>query len=314
MPHYWYYAIKAERIKKKMEQATKAFNERDKCSQNLAQYDQYYAEYEQHDKKLNQQLVMIKDALVKQKKDMGLYEYPSTPSLVSHLGECLDSKPRAYFERTKREVWHKNTIAKWVYQHKLENVTTSDDEREINCEYERFKKKHSQILSICEKRIQDLEDEDYVMLEDSMSSLHLESLKGSQKEEPEITREYVKLIGGDTIPPQYSKEISRYQPSDSERTKAMEDALNAVREFTHEPNIAQNGNINSCTMKEMWDYENGIMGPGKRKRDSNSIQQESIGPQVPQSRDCGLCGGSHQTTECPHESRFSQLGEDPSTN
>ena len=54
MQHYWYYAIKAERIKKKMEQATKAFNERDKCSQNLAQYDQYYAEYEQHDKKLNQ--------------------------------------------------------------------------------------------------------------------------------------------------------------------------------------------------------------------------------------------------------------------
>ena len=95
----------------------------------------------------------------------------------------------------------------------------------------------------------DLEDEDYLMLEDSMSSLHLESLKGSQKEEPEITREYVKLIGGDTIPPQYSKEISWYQPSDSERTKAMEDALNAVREFTHEPNIAQNGNINSCTMK-----------------------------------------------------------------
>ena len=44
-------------------------------------------------------------------------------------------------------------------------------------------------------------------------------------------------------------------------------------------------------MKEMWDYENGIMGPGKRKRDSNSIQWESIGPQVPQSRDCGLCGG-----------------------
>ena len=96
---------------------------------------------------------MIKDTLVKQKKDMGLYEYPSTPNLVSHLGEGLDSKSRAYFERTKREVWHKNTIAKWVYQHKLENVTASDDEKEISHEYERFKKKQSQILSICKKRI-----------------------------------------------------------------------------------------------------------------------------------------------------------------
>ena len=35
---------------------------------------------------------------------------------------------------------------------------------------------------------------------------------------------------------------------------------------------------------------------------------------MPQSRDCGLYGRSHQTIECPHESRFSQLGEDPSTN
>ena len=38
--HYWYYAIKAERIKKKMNQATKAFNERDKSCQDQAQYDQ----------------------------------------------------------------------------------------------------------------------------------------------------------------------------------------------------------------------------------------------------------------------------------
>ena len=91
----------------------------------------------------------------------------------------------------------------------------------------------------------------------------------------------------------------------------MEDALDVVREFTHETNTIQNGNINSHTMKEMWDYENGIMGPGKRKRDSSSTQKESVGPQMPQSRNCGLCGGSHQTAECPHESRFSQLGEDP---
>ena len=54
----------------------------------------------------------------------GLYEYPSTPSLVSHLGEGLNSKPRVYFERTKREVWHQNTLVKKVYQHKMKNITT----------------------------------------------------------------------------------------------------------------------------------------------------------------------------------------------
>ena len=77
--HYWYYAIKAERIKKKMDQATKAFSERDKAYQDLAQYDQAYAEYEQHNRKFHQQLVTIKDIVSKPKQSEGLYEYPSTP-------------------------------------------------------------------------------------------------------------------------------------------------------------------------------------------------------------------------------------------
>ena len=162
-----------------MGQEAKAFSERDKGCQDLAQYDQAYAEYEKHNEKLHHQLVVIKDVLSKQKQSEGLYEYPSTPSLVSLLEEGLDSKPRAYFERTKREVWHQNTLAKKIYQHKIKNVTTDEDERKVNHEYERFKKRQAQILLICDKRIRDMEDGDYVMLEGSMSSLHLESLEGS---------------------------------------------------------------------------------------------------------------------------------------
>ena len=48
-----------------MDQAAKAFSERDKSCQDLAQYDQAYAEYEQHNKKLHHQLVIIKDMLSK---------------------------------------------------------------------------------------------------------------------------------------------------------------------------------------------------------------------------------------------------------
>ena len=88
-------------------------------------------------------MVVIKDMLSKQKQSEGLYEYPSTPSLVSHLGEGLNSKSRPYFERTKREVWHQNILAKKVYQHKMENITTDEDERKVNHEYERFKKRQA---------------------------------------------------------------------------------------------------------------------------------------------------------------------------
>ena len=71
----------------------------------------------------------------------------------------------------------------------------------------------------------------------------------------EIKVQYVRPIGGNSLPPQYLKEISRYQPSEKERVKAMKDALSTVRQFTSEGNLSRNGNLNTTTMKEMWDYE-----------------------------------------------------------
>ena len=50
----------------------------------------------------SKQLKTVDEVLSKQKTDTGIYEYPSFPSLVLHLGE-LDDKPKEYFERTKRE-------------------------------------------------------------------------------------------------------------------------------------------------------------------------------------------------------------------
>ena len=38
---------------------------------------------------------------------------------------------------------HKNTLAKWVHQHKMQNVNTSDDEREVEQEYQKFQKKQN---------------------------------------------------------------------------------------------------------------------------------------------------------------------------
>ena len=85
-----------------------------------------------------------------------------------------------------------------------------------------------------------------------------------------------------------------------------------VREFTNEPSSSKNGKTNSKVMREMWDYEDNMVGVGKRKRDSNSTQRESYEPQSPTTLNCDLCGGNHDTMGCPHESRFSQMGEGPS--
>ena len=139
---YWYYAVKAEQIKKKMDQATKTFHERDEYHGDSKLYDSLYAEYTKHVEKMHQQLTKIDEILSKRKADTGIYEYPSSPSLVLHLGE-LDDKPKEYFERTKKEVSHKNVLAKRVYQHKMQNIDMSDDERKVDQEYQKFKRKQN---------------------------------------------------------------------------------------------------------------------------------------------------------------------------
>ena len=263
---YWYYAIKAEQIKKKMDQVTKAFHERDDYYRDPKLYDSFYAEYKKHIENLHQQLKTINETLSKQKADMGIYEYLSSSSLVLHLGE-LDDKPKEYFERTKRELTRKNVLAKQVYQHKMQNVDTSDDERKIDQEYQKFKRKQGQLSSICEKKIQEIGEQDYLSIKRSRSISDL-----SVKEEIKV--QHIKPIGGNTLPPQYSREISRYQSSDKEKAKTMKDALSAVRQFTSEGNLSKNGNLNTTTMREMWDYENQELISSKTKGVSEIIPEK----------------------------------------
>ena len=226
-----------------------------------------------------------------------MYEYPSSPSLVLHLGE-LDDKPKEYFEKTKKEVSCKNSIAKWVHQHKMQNVNTSDDEREVEQEYQKFKKKQNQVSSICDKKIQEFEEQDYLPLKGSKSV-------SDPKNEEEIEVQHVKPIGENTLPPQYSKEISRYQPSEKERVRAMKDALSAVRHFMSEGNLSRNGNLNTTTMKEMWDYESQEPFSGKIRDISEKAPEKSRGSQAKSNNDCELCGGNHKVEQCPHERKFS---------
>ena len=117
------------------------------------------------------------------------------------------------------------------------------------------------------------------------------SLKGSKsapdpKDEEEIKVKYVKPIRGNTLPPEYSKEISRYQPSEKERVKAMKDALSAVRQFMSEGNLSRNGNLNTTTMKEMWDYESQEPFSGKIRNISKKIPEKSRGSQAKSNNEC----------------------------
>ena len=143
------------------------------------------------------------------------------------------------------------------------------------------------------------------------------SLNGSwsvsdPNDEEEIKVQHIRPIGGNTLPPQYSKEISRYQPSKKERVKAMKDALNAVRQFTSEGNLSRNGNLNTTTMKEMWDYKSQEPFSGKIREVSEVVPEKSKNLQSKPKIECELCGGDHKVEQCPHERKFN-LGMDTSS-
>ena len=177
-----------------MDQATRAFHERDEYYRDSKLYDSFYAEYTKHVKRLtHQQLKAVDEILSKWKTDTGISEYLSSPSLVLHLGE-LDDKPKEYFEKTEKEVSHKNALAKWVHQHKMQNVDTSDDERKVDQEYQKFKRKQNWVSSIRDRKIQELEEQDYLSMKGSKSVSDLNN-------EEEIKVQYVKPIGGNNLPP-----------------------------------------------------------------------------------------------------------------
>ena len=54
----------------------------------------------------------------------------------------------------------------------------------------------------------------------------------------------------------------------------MKDALNVVRQFTFKGNLNKNENINTTTMREMWDYKNEEPSLSKNKGASEVIQKD----------------------------------------
>ena len=125
------------------------------------------------------------------------------------------------------------------------------------------------------------------------------SLKGSrsvsdQNDEEEIKVQHIRPIGGNTLPPQYSKEISRYQPSEKEKVKAMKDTLSAVRQFTSEGNLSRIRNLNTTAMKEIWDYESQEPFSGKTRDVSAVDPEKSKNLQIKPKIKCELCGGNHK--------------------
>ena len=169
-----------------------------------------------------------------------LMTYPSLGNLMDVIQqEDMENKNREYFREMAKEVKVKDDIAQKVLNNRLLIVKTPQEKDKAHSHYDEHQKESQKLLNFCEKMMEKREKE--------IDSLELEQPKGvpevkkiSKKELDEKFRkiigqpQYVEPIGKNTLPPHYSREISRYEPPKPVKQKEREDLIKKVKEMTGE--------------------------------------------------------------------------------
>ena len=166
--------------------------------------------------------------------------YPSLGNLMDVIKqEDMEDKNRDYLREMAKEVEIKNDIAQKVLYNRLSVVQTPQEKDRAHSHYGEYQKESRKLLNFCEKMMEKREKE--------IDSLELEQPEGVP-EVKEISKEkldeklkeiidqpqYVEPIGKNTLPPHYSREISRYEPPKPVKQKEREDLIKKVKEMTGE--------------------------------------------------------------------------------
>ena len=169
-----------------------------------------------------------------------LMTYPSLGNLMDVIQqEDMGDKNREYFQEMAKEIKIKNDIAQKVLNNRLSVIRTPAEKGKTNLQYKEYQKESKKLLDFCEKMMGKREKE--------ADSIELEQPEGVPKVR-EISKEkldeklneiidqpqYVRPTGQNTLPPYYSREMSRYETPNPIKQKEREDLLEKVREMTSE--------------------------------------------------------------------------------
>ena len=196
-------------------------------------------QYNEVGNELNKQFDIVAERL-RLPLEKPLMTYPSLGNLMDVIQqEDMADKNREYFQEMAREVQVKNDIAQKVLNNRLSVIKTPAEKEKANLQYKVYQKESKKLLDFCEKMMGKREKE--------IDSLELEQPEEVPKVE-EISKEelnrkineiihppkHVKPLGENTIPPHYSREISRYEPPNPVKQKEREDLIEKVKEMTGE--------------------------------------------------------------------------------
>ena len=237
---YAYYNAKREAIMKKIDTAYEIY------SAHLKEYEEadpkrktqkYLLQYNDISNRLHGQFEAVTSMLGLPFKET-LDTYPSLDSIMRVVEqEDLREKGERFFEELMGEIEIKNANAAKVYQNKSLEVTNSKEETKITKGFEDYKKESKKLMDFCKRMIdkrgkrgeyEELEQPQGVPDVKPISKRRLDE----KIKEALITPKQAQSIGENTIPPQYSREISRYEPPIPVKEKEKEDLLEKVREIT----------------------------------------------------------------------------------
>ena len=165
--------------------------------------------------------------------------YPSLEYVMDIVQqEDLSIKNREFFQELMREVEIKNAIAQKVLNNRLAAVGNSEEEVEVNLQHKEYQKESFRLLRFCRKMIEKKDKEaGYIEFDQPEGVPNVgpitEKDLDQKLREALIKPQQVKPVGDNTIPPHYSREMSRYEPPIPVKEKEKEEALEKVREMTN---------------------------------------------------------------------------------
>ena len=232
-----------------------------------------------------------------------LMTYPSLGNLMDAIQqENMGDRNREYFQEMAKEIKIKDDIAQKVLNNRLSVIKTPAEKGKTNLQYEEYQKESKKLLDVCEKMMGKREKEaDSIELEQpegvpKVKEISKEKLKEKLKEVIDQPQ-YVKPIGENTLPPYYSREMSRYEPPNPVKQKEREDLLEKVREMTSEESKGGKGEKSVEVDTDLsWDHEGLRPLPKTHKDRLNGSPKLPRVPKVPK------VGGNTEGTfkkECP---------------
>ena len=188
------------------------------------------------------------------------------------------------------EIKIKNNIARKVQDNRFSMNRTPEEKEKADLQYREYHRESRKLLDFCERMMGKREKEaNSIELEQPERVPRVREISKEKLNEKlnEIIDQpqYVKPIGENTLPPYYSREMSRYEPPDPIKQKEREDLIEKVKEMTsEEPKGGKRERSMEMDPNLSWDHE-GLSPLSKAPKDGlKESPKPPRAPKVPKAK------------------------------